>query len=467
MTQRASALELAREALRGSRCWVVGGAVRDELLGAPPSTDLDLVIAGEVATAARGLARAAGATAFSLSDEFGAWRVVARSRGWQADLNPLRGETLEADLRLRDFTINAIAAPLDGGELIDPLGGAEDLANRRLRIASPGALAADPLRALRLVRLVCELDLRADEETREAARRAAPGLAGVSSERIYAELRRVIASERVGTGIRLALELGLCAVVLPELEALRGVQQSRYHHLDVLDHTLAVLDCVVEVQREPQALFGAEHGGAVSALLARPLADELTRGDALRFAALVHDIAKPQTRTVAADGRIGFPGHDALGAELARSILGRLRAAERMRAHVAALTRHHLRLGFLVPHAPLTRRELYAYLDACDPVWADVTLLSVADRLATRGARSEEAIERHLELARAVIGEALDWQSSGRPPALVRGDQLARSLGLTPGPVIGELLAAIAAEAFAGELRSAEDAIAFAATRIA
>jgi poly(A) polymerase len=467
MSERASALELARVTLRGSCCWVVGGAVRDELLGASPSTDLDLVIAGEVAPAARALARAAGATAFSLSDEFGAWRVVARSRGWQADLNPLRGETLEADLRLRDFTINAIAAPLGGGELIDPLGGAADLASRRLRIVAPDALAADPLRALRLVRLVCELDLTADEQAREAARRAAPRLAEVSSERIYAELRRVIASERVGIGVRLALELGLGAAVLPELEALRGVQQSRYHHLDVLDHTLAVLDCVVEVQQAPDRLFGAEHGDAVSALLARPLADELTRGDALRFGALVHDIAKPQTRSVAPDGRIGFPGHDSLGAELARAILGRLRAAERMRGHVAALTRHHLRLGFLVPHAPLTRRELYAYLDACDPVWADVTLLSVADRLATRGARSEEAIERHLELARAVIGEALRWQRAGRPAPLVRGDQLARSLGLAPGPVIGELLAAIAAEAFAGDLDSAEDAIAFAASRIA
>ena len=467
MTEGASALELARETLRGTRCWVVGGAVRDQLLGAPPSTDLDLVIAGEVAPAARALARAGGGTAFSLSDEFGAWRVVARSRGWQADLNPLRGETLEADLRLRDFTINAIAAPLGGGELIDPLGGAADLASRCLRIVAPDALSADPLRALRLVRLACELDLSADEQAREAARRAAPGLAGVSSERIYGELRRVIASERVGTGMRLALELGLCAIVLPELEALRGVQQSRYHHLDVLDHTLAVLDCVVEVQREPEAWLGSDHGDAVRALLARPLADELTRGDALRFAALVHDIAKPETCTVAPDGRIGFPGHDSLGAELARAILGRLRAAERMRAHVAALTRHHLRLGFLVPHAPLSRRELYAYLDACDPVWADVTLLSVADRLATRGARSEEAIERHLVLARAVLGEALRWQSSGRPAALVRGDQLARSLGLAPGPVIGELLAAIAAEAFAGDLHSAEDAIAFAATRIA
>lgn len=467
MNERASALELARDVLRGRSCWVVGGAVRDELLGVEPSTDLDLVLAGDVAAAARALARAARATAFSLSDGFSAWRVVARGGAWQVDLNPLRGETLEADLRARDFTINAIARPLDGGELIDPFGGAADLAARRLRIVAPAALSDDPLRALRLVRFASELDLTADATACEAARAAAGGLSRISSERIYAELQRVLASERVGAGMRLALELGLCAVVLPELERLRGVRQSGYHHLDALEHTLEVLDCAVELQRDPAPYLGAEHADAVRVLLERPLADELTRGHALRFAALVHDIAKPQTQTVAADGRIGFPGHDQLGAQIARSILERLRAAERVRAHVAALTRHHLRLGFLVPRAPLDRRELYAYLDACDPVWADVTLLSVADRLATRGARSQEAIERHLVLARAVLGEALRWQRDGRPPALIRGDELARALELKPGPLLGELLSAIAQEAFAGELHSAGDAVAFAAARIA
>ncbi|MGA3361307.1 MAG: HDIG domain-containing metalloprotein [Solirubrobacteraceae bacterium] len=467
MTGRASALELARQVLGEHRCWVVGGAVRDELLGAAPSTDLDLVIAGDVATAARALARAAGAKAFSLSDDFGAWRVVARARGWQADLNPLRGESLTADLLLRDFTINAIARPLAGGELIDPLGGARDLAARRLRIVAPTSLSDDPLRALRLVRLACELGLEADPQAREAARAAAPGLAGISSERVYAELRRVIATDRAAAGMRLALELGLCAVVLPELEQLRGVRQSRYHHLDVLEHTLEVLESAVTLERSPETSLGDEHAAAVRRLLERPLADELTRGEALRFAALLHDVAKPHTRTVAPDGRVGFPGHDRLGAEIARGMLTRLRAAERIRAHVAALTLNHLRLGFLVARAPLSRRELYRYLDACDPVWADVTLLSVADRLATRGDRAQEAIERHLALARSVIGEALEWQAHARPAALVRGDQLAGALGIAPGPLLGELLAAIAEEAFAGELHTPEDAIAFAAARIA
>jgi poly(A) polymerase len=467
MSEPRGALALLREVLSGSRGWLVGGAVRDELRGLPLSADLDVVIDADVAGAAKALARAAGgAAAFALSDEFGAWRVVARAHAWQADLGPLRGGTIEADLALRDFTVNAIARPLDGGGLVDPLGGAADLAAGRLALAAPGAIEADPLRSLRLVRLACELGLEPDGAARAAARESAPKLARVAAERVYGELRRVLGSSRPGEGMRLALELGCAAAVLPELEALRGVEQSRYHHLDVLDHTLAVLDRLVEVENEPVATFGAEHGDAVAALLATPLADEMTHGEVLRFGALLHDVAKPQTRAAPTGGRVGFPGHDEQGARLARAILARLRASERVRAQVEALTRTHLRLGFLVHEAPLSRRALYGYLDACDRVAADVTVLSVADRLATRGDRAEEAIMSHLELAREVIGEALRWQLGGRPRPLVRGDRLARELRIDPGPIVGELLSAIEEEAFAGAVSSAEEALAFAARRI-
>ena len=125
-----------------------------------------------------------------------------------------------------------------------------------------------------------------------------------------------------------------------------------------------------------------------------PLADELSRAEALRWGALLHDAAKPLTRAVRPqDGRVTFLGHDVRGAELARTVLGRLRASERLSAHVAALVRHHLRLGFLVHEPqPLSRRRLFGYLRACSPVEVDVTLLSVADRLATRGDRAWESI---------------------------------------------------------------------------
>jgi putative nucleotidyltransferase with HDIG domain len=455
-------LAKVRESLRGEPAWLVGGALRDCLRGGPAATDIDVILDGDVRGAARALARGAGAAAFELSGEFGAWRVLARDGSWQADLNPLRGGSLEADLGLRDFTVNAIAQPLAGGDLIDPLGGAGDLAERRLRLAAPDALRTDPLRALRLVRLSCELSLEADPAAREAARASAPGLAGVAAERIFVELKRILTSERAVAGLELAGELGLTAVFLPELDALAGVTQSRFHHRDVLGHTLEVLSGVIALERDPAAIVGDEHADAVAAFLAEPLADDLTRGGALRFGALMHDIAKPPTRITAPGGRVQFPGHDELGAAVARAILGRLRASERLAAHVAALVREHLRLGFLVADLPLSRRAVYRYLDACDGVACDVTLLSIVDRLATRGAESEPGIRRHMILARAMLGDALRWHGDGRPAPPVRGDRLARELGIEPGPGLGALLASLAEAQFAGEASTPEAALALA-----
>jgi poly(A) polymerase len=463
----ADPLAIARDALAGTPAWLVGGAVRDHLLGRL-TADLDLVVSSDVEAAARTLARAARAAVFPLSDEFGAWRVVARGGasggGWQADLSPLVGETIEQDLAQRDFTVNAIAEPLAGGEPVDPTGGLEDLVARRLRMVSPAAFAADPLRVLRLPRFACELALAAEPATIDAAADHAAGLKRVAAERVFAELKRIVASPDPLAGIELMERVGAVDVVLPELAALAGVEQSPYHHLDVYRHTLAVLAETVALERDPVAVFGPQHGAAVAALLAEPLADELTRGDALRWGALFHDVAKPRTRAVSDEGRVSFWHHDAQGAELTREILARLHASERLRAHVAALTRHHLRVGFLVRERPLPARVEYRYLKACEPVEVDVTLLSVADRLATRGRRSDEAIAKHLVLARELLGPALAWREHGPPPALVRGDELADALGIARGPRLGRLLAELEEAAYAGEVATREQAVAYART---
>jgi putative nucleotidyltransferase with HDIG domain len=215
--------------------------------------------------------------------------------------------------------------------------------------------------------------------------------------------------------------------------------------------------------RDPGAELGEQHAPAVRALLAEPLADDLDRGLALRLGALLHDAAKPLTLGHREDGSPTFLGHDRAGAELARDVLARLRASERLKAHVAALVRHHLRLGFLVHERPLSRRALYGYLRACEPVEVDVTLLSVADRLATRGRKAHESITRHLELAREVLPAALRWRAAGPREPLVRGNVLARAIGLPDGPQVGRLLAAIDEARFAGEVATADEAIALAA----
>jgi poly(A) polymerase len=448
-------LEAARSALAGREAWLVGGAVRDRLLGRPTG-DFDIALDGDPRGAAKAVALATGGTRFQLSGAFGAWRVVGPGQAWHVDLVPLRDGDIAADLAGRDFTINAMAEPLGGGELLDPHGGRADLEAGRVRMVSERALAEDPLRALRAVRLVTELSLELDPATGAAVAAHAPEIDRVAPERVFGELKRVVTADGARAGVELMDGYGLTAVVLPELSALRGVEQNEFHHADVHGHTLEVLDAVAAIERDPAAAGLGDQADAVAGMLAAPLADELTRGGGMRFAALLHDAAKPLTRGVRPDGRVTFIGHDAAGADLARTVMRRLRASERLTEYVAALTRHHLRLGFLVHERPLGRRPVWRYLRETAPYSADVTLFTVADRLATRGRNADAAIAAHLELARGVLAHA--FADRPREP-LVRGDELARELGIAPGPRLGELLAQLEEDRYAGEIATREDAL--------
>jgi poly(A) polymerase len=443
----------AARALNGDEgAWVVGGAVRDAVLGREVN-DLDLAVAGDPGAAARAIAAELGEHAFELSAEFGTWRVVAKGRGWQVDATALRGDGIDADLAARDFTIGAVAVPLGGGAAIDPAGGLADLERGVLRAVGRGSFEGDPLRLLRAARLAAELGLEIDSGTVALARAAASRAADPAGERQLAELRQLLGGPDPLRGLALLDELGLTAVVLPELEGLRDVEQGPNHHLDVHGHTLAVLEHALEVERD-LGRFAGDRAGEVAALLAEPLADEMTRGTALRFGALLHDIGKPATRAER-DGFVGFRGHDRVGAEIIGEICARLRAGRRLTRHLQGLALHHLRLGFLIPEAPLSRRRVHEYLRATEPVGVDVTLLTVADRLSARGAgplARPEMVEAHLGLARQMIAAALDWRRDGPPAPLLRGDELAAELGIDQGPELGGLLAELEAAQYAGEV---------------
>ncbi len=463
-TAHAPLAALAQIAPRHGRVWLVGGAVRDSLLGRA-TPDYDLAVSGDARAFACELGRAAGGHAFLLSDEFGAWRVRGRDQDWQVDLTPLMGETLEQDLGRRDLTINAIARELGGGaaadgELIDPYGGIADIEARVLRAVSERSFSTDPLRVMRLARIVSELGFEPESQTVRLASDASAALTDVAAERIFTELRLLLCGDGLVPGLELAHTVGATAAILPELDALRGVEQSEFHSLDVYDHTLVAVQRAIELEREPSARFG-ELAPALADVLGEPLANEMTRGQALRLGALLHDIGKPVTRDVTAEGRVTFTHHDRVGAELVTRILTRLRASERLISHIAAMTRNHLRLGFLVHERPLSRRRIYEYLNACDPVEVDVTVLSVADRLATLGRNHEPAIAAHLELAHEVLADALKWRSS-RPHSPIAGDLLASALGIDPGPQLGRLIAELTAAAYAGEIETEEALLAHA-----
>lgn len=463
----APAVRAARGALEGrAGVWIVGGTLRDALLDRPLG-DVDLAVAGDPEPVARAVAGATRGAVFPLSEAFGAWRVIGRAPHFVCDVSPLQGATIEEDLSSRDFAANAMALPLAGGELADPQGGRADLEAGILRvIGGPdmggSAYASDPLRPLRLARLATELDLEPDSATAALTRLAAPRVADASPERVWGELRRLVSAPRVLAGVRLADELGLLAVVLPELHALHGLKQSVFHHLDVFEHTIEALARLLDLEGDLAAVFGAE-AEPLAAMLAGPLADDLTRAQGLRFAVLFHDMGKPATSAPRADGKgFAFIGHDRVGEEVVGALCRRLRTSERFRSFVGATTRHHLDLGFLVHERPLSRQTIYRYLTQSQPVEVEVGVLSCADRLATRGKNSDRAIALHLELARELTAEALRWREYGPPRSPVRGDELALALGLQRGPELGRLLRRLEEARFAGEITAREDALEYA-----
>ncbi len=469
-----SSAQLARTALAAAhhaapgRAWLVGGAIRDVLLGDTQPLDLDLAIDGDPSPVARRVSEVLGAPRFALSDRFGGYRVTAAT-GLQVDVMPLHPEGLAADLRRRDLTVNALALPLDAAErwpafdrglLVAEASGVTDLAQGVLRACGPDAMRDDPLRVLRIARMVAGGGWRLDGATAQLARDAAPRLDQVAGERIGAEIRGVMAATDPLLGLATLRAIGGTDAVLPEVAALDGVTQSKYHHLDVGGHTREVLEYTLALEDSLGAYVDADSATWVRDHLDDEVGGGWSVREAMRFGALLHDIAKPQTRIVdESRGMIGFPNHDRAGEKLAGQMLERLRVPRRVVRAVQSLTLNHLRLGFLVHARPLDRGGVYDYLHRCEPMEVEVTVLALADRLATRGRRAEEAIEAHADLTRELLPAAIQWREAGGAPApLLDGDALMARTGRPGGRWLAEALEAQRRARFLDDTLSTEAA---------
>lgn len=444
---------------RGAAGWLVGGSVRDRELGRF-SPDLDVVTAFDPREVAQEVAARAGRPWFPLSREWGAYRVVGEQG--HLDIAGLRGGSLEADLALRDFTVNAMALPLGGGGLVDPFGGRRHLQEGRLVAVGHRIFADDPLRLLRAARLAHTLGFTVDPGLADLARAEAWRLPKAAAERILSEVVLTFAVGRSAAAVRLWADLGLLEPLFPEVTALHGVGQSAFHHLDVYGHTLETMEHLDDILAEPGRLFDAS-GELLRVRLAEPVDGAMPRPVALRLAALLHDVAKPQTRTVDENGRILFWGHSVLGGKVAEAVCARLRCSNAAAGLIRKVAEEHLRVGFLQHDEHLSGRAVVTYLWATAPWEPEVLMVSVADRLATRGPRTEATfISRHLQTARAVMDLWRRRQEEGvaRPP--VGGDDLMAALNLRPGPPLGELMREVTLAWEAGEITDREEALALA-----
>lgn len=413
------------------RAWVVGGYVRDKILGRPHANPDVVVDGGDALRLAERFAELAGAEPPITFERYGTAQVnlpghlvefvTARAESYSSDSRKpdVRPATLEEDLRRRDFTVNTLLMDLDG-EVHDLLGGRQDLDAHILRTPTDPlrTFADDPLRMLRAVRFASQLGFELAPELlpamREMKSRLAPPV--VSAERTAAELRRMLASDRP----RLALEVleagGLLEIILPEVAACKGVAQGGYHTHDVYGHTLLVVERV--------------HGDLL-----------------LRLAALFHDVGKPSTATP--DG--AFTGHEDVGAEMARSALERLRFSQKEIETVVKLVRLHLRPVYYLSEwtdGAVTRlaRDAGAQLDS-------LMALARADLAASAYPEPEK-----LDELQARIDAVLRERPSRLSP-LVTGEDVMRARGIRPGPEVGRIKQRLQELVIDGELPPARDAV--------
>ena len=458
------------QALDAEGVWVVGGSLRDALAGRHSATvDLDLAVVDAQAWSQRA-AMQLGVRPVRLSARFPIWRVPLADG--QIDVWSLPDGDIERDLRRRDFTMNAMAVPLeqfrrgDLSGLLDPFCGRADMQASRLRLVSATALRDDPLRMLRAIRLEAEGGWRPDAELRAALKRDAPQLARAAAERQWAELCRILLSARWLWALRRLEQSGLLNRLVPELAEGRGVEQRAMHRRDVFWHQIDAVRWLARLtgSSEPRGRRAAALWRELAPVLAQPSVRQSLEDWRLplRLATLLHDIGKPQTRAVDTDGSTHFYGHAELGATMARSRLTTLRAPERTIGQVELLIEQHLRPGQLAsPGRPPTDRALFRFHRAVGEAVTPLCWLFLADSLAAAG--SAALLPRWRGYAghvRRIIG----WRPRGpeRVGRILNGHEIMQVTGLSPGPLVGRIRAQIDEAAALGEVQGPTEARALA-----
>lgn len=448
--------------------YIVGGTVRDFLLE-KVSNDLDLTVAVDPYLCAELLIKeVGGGTVVPLArGEEPAVRVVVGKE--HLDFSSFRGgaTSIEDDLRLRDFTVNALAIDFTSLYenkkciLIDPTGGREDLQKGVVQHL-PTAFVDDPARLLRGYRLCAVFGFQLAENTRKEVALNADRIQTIAVERVCHELQLIFASPRTAMTLKMMAEDGLLPFLLPELYEGDGVLQPEFHHLDVFGHSFLALEMMGKIIDNP-AKYYPEHGEVFADYLKNP---GVVRG--LKWAALMHDVGKPETRAVRADkdGRVTFYGHDERGKKIFMSYARRSKWSQtdsELVGSLIAMHMHPFHLCNVQRSESLSPRAALKLSQRAGTNLEGLFLLAMADSLASEGEKKPEGMEDELATLFSVVQkmyvETIEPVVKG--PKLITGDDLITEFGLTPGPVFGRIMSELERARVDGSVTNRGEALAW------
>ena len=455
----------------GCEPYVTGGTVRDLLRGTVPH-DLDITVAKGAHRFCRELIKELGTGTFvplGTEDEEGGRVVTPGAAGpVDVDVSSFRGMsgTIDEDLSLRDFTINSMAFSLnsicssdkDPG-LLDPMNGLRDLAGGTIRHC-PGAFAEDPLRLLRTFRFRAAFGFDVAQETTKSLGSHAGKIVDVATERINYELNLIFDSGRSAEVVREMHEADLLFHILPELYEGQGIEQPGFHHLDVFEHNLQTLVEIERVMANPESYYPG-----YGPLFAEYLEDR-AMARSLKWAALLHDVAKPERMAPARgdEGRVTFYGHDEAGRDQVERIAHRLRwsrADRRVCAQLVAMHMHPFHLCTVKKNDKLSRKAALKLCNRAQEHLAGLFILAMADSLASRGELKPDDMEQVLAKLHSEVMEI--YETSIKPvfaqPPLLTGKDLITDFGLEPGPLFSKILNGLQVAQVEGEVVTAEEAV--------
>lgn len=444
--------------------YLVGGALRDVLIGFFSGRDFDFVVTGDFQGFVKDFSDKVKGKIIPW--DFNQTRVVFREKGRlvSADFTQCRGKDILSDLKQRDFSINSIAVDLrslmheDMPVIIDPLDGKDDLENKMIRMSNPGSFDADPLRILRGIRFARELDSTIERKTFHSMKRKNYFIKQVAQERIKQEFFTIFQLPQVIKSISELRDIGVFNLLIPELEAFASVAQGHPHQYNLMEHSLKTIDWLEKLLSAPSDLLQG-YEKQIESYFQRSIEEAVTRRSLLMFVGLFHDMGKTVTREVA-NNRVTFHRHAKEGSRLNRSIAKRLGLGKRAQKIVEQVTENHMRLLQLSQLEKITERAKMRVLKDMEAVSLEVILLAIADAKATSNKdTSTKTVKKIQNLAIELAEIVLSFSHQNATGLFITGREIMEILGIPEGPKVGKILQEICDRERSGLINSKEDAI--------
>ncbi len=441
----------------GARIYLVGGFLRDALGGIEREPrDFDFAVCD---TSAIGLARQVAEKLnghFVLLDLENDTARVVFQENINLDFAGCVGKDIETDIKRRDFTINALAWDHNKpDEVIDLVGGMDDLKAHTIRCISEQNFLDDPLRLLRAFRFASRFGGTIEPETLAMIKRHADKLSQVAPERISYEFFLTLEADNVFPIVKTMGEYGILEVIFPELKETRKVTTNAFHHLGLWDHTLEL------VAQAEARVSSVPEWARLS--YKQEIASGITRLAATKAACLLHDIGKPGTWNITEEGRHTFYGHDKVGADLSEKIAERLRWSRPLSRFIVKLVEWHLRPGQLFHQGEPTQKAVHRFYRNCGDDVPELMLLAFADLGATRGPGIEGENWNSLEnnLIELFQGFSVFKEGQISLQRFMDGNEVMKLLAIEPGQIVGEILTSLEEAQGLGEVTSRAQAEAF------